>query len=27
MCGIDWWGNYGNGDSRYGGKHGVDPTT
>lgn len=22
MCQIDWWGNYGQGDSRYGGKHG-----
>lgn len=22
MCQIDWWGNFGNGDSRYGGKHG-----
>jgi hypothetical protein len=22
QCQIDWWGNYGQGDSRYGGKHG-----
>ena len=24
LCGIDWWGNYGNQDAAYGGKFGVD---
>ena len=24
ICGVDWWGNYGNQDAAYGGKFGVD---
>jgi hypothetical protein len=27
MCQVDWWGNYGNTDSCYGGKHGIDAAT